>query len=90
MSLATTPPAAYRQGVFDTVQALSAGLEHLAHAERGDPCASDQAAQAARTIRSMGRTLAHLLERYPDTDLARLPAQAVMPAPPPAPVVFPR
>lgn len=65
--------AAYCQGVFDTVQLLGASLDYLAHAERHDPCASDQAAQAARQVRSMGRTLAGLLARHPGTDVARLP-----------------
>lgn len=65
--------AAYRQAVLDTVQVLGASLDYLARAERNDPCASDQAAQAARQVRSMGRTLASLLERHPGADVQRLP-----------------
>lgn len=87
MTLAATPAAAYRQGVYDTVQLIGNGLDRLAHAERDDPCASDQAAQAARQVRSMGRTLAAILARWPDTDVGRLPELWPAPPPPPPPVV---
>lgn len=78
MTTTAPPPAAYRQGVFDAVAALSAGLDLLAHAERLDPCASDQAAQAARHVRRMGRALRVLLDAQPDATLDDLPASFVL------------
>lgn len=44
---------AYRQGALDVVEALAAGLEHLAGALDGDPVAAEQARSAAGTVRLM-------------------------------------
>jgi hypothetical protein len=46
--------AAYRQGALDVVEAIAAGLEHLAAVfDRSDPVAADQARNAATTVRMM-------------------------------------
>jgi hypothetical protein len=45
--------SAYRQGALDVVEALAAGLEHLAAALDGDPLAAEQARSAATTVRLM-------------------------------------
>lgn len=44
---------AYRQGALDVVEALAAGMDHLAAALDGDPVAAEQARNAATTVRQM-------------------------------------